>query len=335
MNISRKDKIASRVGYVIMSLGVVYGALFLTYFGTSLGWYPISASFCCLAGVLLIMGGYSVIGRLLITNAPVIFNCIFHASMVGSDELVISSLYISQFGMLLTSMIVFDLKDRKSLFCSAGMGLLILACQAVINRMIPDQMNGTEVLVGTWVDTMTYIFSAILVIVPLYWFQLEVFNSDKKNARLIEELKRYQERLLSDNQNLYAEHIEMSMLNNLLERKIFNRTEKLREQNKLLAEQSYINSHLLRAPLCRLSGLMNLIDQSQLSENNEEILTYMESSIHEMNEITMSIAMMLEQNGLYPNNTVNLNDIKQMLDRSASLAFFQEEDMKVKVKRAS
>ena len=70
-------------------------------------------------------------------------------------------------------------------------------------------------------------------------------------------------------------------------------------QNKLLAEQAYINSHLLRAPISRALGLVNLLKLDHLSPEQRQLVEHLDQSTHEMDELTIRVANILESDGYY------------------------------------
>ncbi|WP_109830447.1 hypothetical protein [Reichenbachiella versicolor] len=313
MNISQKDSVAIKLAFVTATVGFLFGGVFLINYQSSLGWYPIVAAIFNIFGVFLIKIKSSIVGRLCIGLVPIVFNSIFHASMVGDNDAIIAPLYLSQFGMLLILVTIFDFKDKFFLILSGLIGTILLGIQPALNQTILIQLDGLSIFSGTLIEVLSYAYALVMIVVPLILHHVESYNSEIKNDALVEELKQYQERLLNDNQNLYAEQLEMSMLNNILEQKIYQRAERLRVQNKLLAEHSYINSHLLRAPLCRLEGLLSLLKLSSDQCEKEELIHHMKESISEMNHITRRIAFLLEKNGIYRKYNLNFDELQAII----------------------
>jgi tetratricopeptide (TPR) repeat protein len=58
-------------------------------------------------------------------------------------------------------------------------------------------------------------------------------------------------------------------MNEVLEDRVKQRTEELENQNERLSEYAFINSHLLRAPLSRILGLINLIDHDKALKDSQ------------------------------------------------------------------
>lgn len=88
---------------------------------------------------------------------------------------------------------------------------------------------------------------------------------------------------------------EIKEVNESLEQKVRDRTEALQQQNDQLIEYSYINSHLLRGPLSRLLGLIHLIELSDLSANESELVKHLKLSGEELDLVIKKIGQALEK----------------------------------------
>jgi two-component system CheB/CheR fusion protein len=63
----------------------------------------------------------------------------------------------------------------------------------------------------------------------------------------------------------------------------------LEQQNKVLEEIAFIQSHEIRRPLANILGLVQLLDKEQLSAENAEIINYLDKSAQELDEIIHKI----------------------------------------------
>uniref|UniRef100_UPI00404AB7BE hypothetical protein n=1 Tax=Fulvivirga sp. TaxID=1931237 RepID=UPI00404AB7BE len=108
---------------------------------------------------------------------------------------------------------------------------------------------------------------------------------------------------LRQNQLLTEKNQEVSRVNENLEAIVNKRTEELEEKNRQLTEYAYINSHVLRAPVARISGLYNLfkIETGDIM-NGSAIFGYMENSISELETITVEINRAIEENSTLDRN---------------------------------
>lgn len=85
------------------------------------------------------------------------------------------------------------------------------------------------------------------------------------------------------------------------------------EQNRLLAKQSFMNSHLLRTPLSRVLGLVNLLKSTISKEENDEYVSLVEESTAEMDEITKKMSVMLEREGYLDEYQEDFEEVKQSI----------------------
>ncbi|QSE96674.1 GAF domain-containing protein [Fulvivirga lutea] len=108
---------------------------------------------------------------------------------------------------------------------------------------------------------------------------------------------------IKQNQLLTEKNFEITRVNENLESIVSKRTEELKEKNKQLTEYAYINSHILRAPVARISGLYHLFKlQTEQTIEDPAILDYMEESIAELENITNEINRAIEENGTIDRN---------------------------------
>jgi signal transduction histidine kinase len=78
------------------------------------------------------------------------------------------------------------------------------------------------------------------------------------------------------------------------------------EQNKQLSEYAFINAHHLRAPLSNILGLINVLQASELSSREKEIVRHLYDSGMKLDEIIHRIADTLERG-----NQINRSDLSK------------------------
>ena len=84
---------------------------------------------------------------------------------------------------------------------------------------------------------------------------------------------------------------------------VFERTEELEHQNKQLTEYAFINSHLLRAPLASILGIINLLKGTKLTEDQKEYIEYLSQSSTDLDEVIGKINKTLDQGGKFNRET--------------------------------
>jgi hypothetical protein len=89
-----------------------------------------------------------------------------------------------------------------------------------------------------------------------------------------------------EQQTLEEKQLEITEINESLERKVMERTIELNRRNKQLTDFAFTNAHLIRGPICRLLGLQNVL---LLTKDCTEVLMiaeFMSLSINELDSIT-------------------------------------------------
>ena len=83
------------------------------------------------------------------------------------------------------------------------------------------------------------------------------------------------------------------------------------QKNKHLSEYAFINSHLLRAPLCRLLGLIQLLEYTDISDADAELLKYLLAAGEELDGVVEKINSAIE-NGSYFDRDIISGNLKPL-----------------------
>jgi tetratricopeptide (TPR) repeat protein len=86
---------------------------------------------------------------------------------------------------------------------------------------------------------------------------------------------------------------DLQLFNKTLETRIKERTSQLTVQNQRLTEFTFINAHQLRAPVARILGLINLLNQPNLQER-DEVLGHLKTCGEELDAIIHEVSRSLE-----------------------------------------
>jgi GAF domain len=123
-------------------------------------------------------------------------------------------------------------------------------------------------------------------------------NQDKNFAQALADIvtlaiesawrREYEEKIRLQNESI-------SQINKSLEDRVRKRTEELEKQNEKLAEYAFINSHVLRAPLSRILGLIHLLEMSD--KKDEQLMSYLRQSGNELDDVVKKINMALDEQG--------------------------------------
>jgi tetratricopeptide (TPR) repeat protein len=87
---------------------------------------------------------------------------------------------------------------------------------------------------------------------------------------------------------------EIALMNEGLEQRVIERTEALETQNKKLIEYAFINAHVLRSPVSKIMGLVNLMEVDKTADPIE-MIAYLKKSCSELDTVVQKITIALEE----------------------------------------
>lgn len=99
------------------------------------------------------------------------------------------------------------------------------------------------------------------------------------------------------NEELSASNEELSTISEDLEVRVKKRKSEIREKINQLTEYAFVNSHILRAPVTRISGLLNIWQLETSDEEKEKISTMLHLSLDELKSITSRIDSVVKKFG--------------------------------------
>lgn len=126
--------------------------------------------------------------------------------------------------------------------------------------------------------------------------KIDKINDELKNkineiSQQNELLNFQQMEIFEKSQELMRQKQEIQQINETLELRVMERTRVLEDKNRQLAEYAFINSHVLRAPVSTMLGLINLISYTSLSKEDqktyEHLLTtgkVLDNVVHKINK---------------------------------------------------
>jgi signal transduction histidine kinase len=112
-----------------------------------------------------------------------------------------------------------------------------------------------------------------------------VFDQNVRLQALAKEVENQNKQLLEQHEEIMTINGKLEEYNQHLEERVLERTEELEIKNRKLTEYAFINSHLLRGPLSRVLGLINLLQMTELSDKEKEILSHLNCAGAELDEV--------------------------------------------------
>ena len=142
--------------------------------------------------------------------------------------------------------------------------------------------------------------------------QAEIFKLNEELKNKISEIASINQALLAQrqeivkiNKELTKTNAEIKSINQNLEERVIERTKNLETQNNQLAEYAFINSHLLRGPLCSILGLVQLMEAVDYDDRSD-LLFHMRKSTGELEKVVSKISNAINKGAHF--------DRKQFLD---------------------
>ena len=119
--------------------------------------------------------------------------------------------------------------------------------------------------------------------------------NNRLNEKLTEieqqnELLNFQQtEIFEKNETLVQQKEEIEAINEALEERVKERTIILEKKNKQLAEYAYINSHILRAPVSTMMGLLNLMKFQDLEGEDKRLYELLLETAQHLDDIINKI----------------------------------------------
>jgi GAF domain-containing protein len=126
-------------------------------------------------------------------------------------------------------------------------------------------------------------------------------NSAARKAAEIE-IAEQREEIERKNSALVSYANEISTMNETLEQRVQERTRELDEQNQKLSEYAFINAHLLRGPLSRIMGLIEVVQIEQSADEIKKLVSLLQKSTDELDEVVHKITSMIHEGRMFDRN---------------------------------
>jgi signal transduction histidine kinase len=136
-----------------------------------------------------------------------------------------------------------------------------------------------------------YLVVAILIIVFTIYMNTKFTHYRDGVSTKYLQLDQIANTLHEQNRELATRQEETRAINDNLEAMVYERTKQIEVKNRELSEYAFINAHVLRGPLCRMLGLINLMEkepeQYPLNHLNQikKIAQEIDQQIKEINSV--------------------------------------------------
>jgi signal transduction histidine kinase len=257
----------------------------------------------CIASLYLNRIGHSKAGRLLfILSWPLLMHIIpIWYQKTPSDYYLAYPVGLIFHALLIHLM--FSRRKEAALFWP----LLILNFVLVltsISLLLKNEDNPTPELVALVNDKYYYLviilyyllFSLLifLLIQAIEYLFIDIAKANQVIQEQKEEVTAINEELTQSNHALTRLNEEVNSLNQNLEGIIAKRTEELAQKNERLTEYAFYNAHKLRAPFCRIKGLLQLKAIST-PEEQKQIDSLVQTELEDLDKLIREIQRIVSE----------------------------------------
>jgi signal transduction histidine kinase len=226
--------------------------------------------------------------------------------------------------------IFFSFRERIILFITSAAGLAILMVHDPLHTFFGVPYQKHVLTESNYAFTnVVILITYSLMMGAIFFLKWTSEKSEEKAEQLIQELNQTNEELLEKNYEIEAQNQEISAQSENLNisqdrlqkayEMIAEQKNQLMRQNKSLSSElvdinkdltmtntelikhnnelrqfSYTVSHNLRGPVASLIGLINLIDQRDLNDNNTEIYGHIQTSIRRLDIIISDLSKIID-----------------------------------------
>jgi signal transduction histidine kinase len=124
-------------------------------------------------------------------------------------------------------------------------------------------------------------------IYPLFFsifFNLVLIYVLRINGMFFDRQQEQHTTIVNQNRQLDETRQKLELVNNQLENRVRERTLELMDQNTRLTEYAFFHAHVLRAPISRIRGLLNLLNMPIESEEELKVRDMLSQTMKELDE---------------------------------------------------
>ncbi len=285
--IRRVTILSNGVYLAVVSLITFYLLAFIPFDPQKMGFADLVPPFIwvlCLVSLFLNYRKLYTLSKALFISAWILFTTVLPVIIIGTHK----DTYVTHpFYCILSSVMVhlmFSYQRERIVyifFLIVVWALIIFSVDFVAYFQLPDQdsplfKNGFF----KW-RVITFMFAAFFNISIAYVLQI--------NHRFYTELQKQNDTITEQNRLLEQQRKSLEKFMAQLEDKLATGTQMLEKQNEQLSEYSFFNSHILRAPVSRIRGLLNLLSFTIDVAEEKKIRLLLVQSMNELDEAIKSI----------------------------------------------
>jgi hypothetical protein len=258
----------------------------------------------CLLGIYLNKLGYSILGRFIFLLT---WPLLLHIIPIWHQHTPSDYYFAFPVGIIFHSMLIqlmFSIRYERLFFWPLMIGnfLLLLFSIDLLIYFENDTVAGIQEMVTDGIYLLDCILYWLLFSLVSYFLVHTIDSLFEKVVadQLIiadqkEELATINEELMQSNESLVGLNNKISRWNETLEETVTHRTREIEQQNEKLREYAFYNAHNLRAPFCRIQGLVMLHKMATDEQERKHIESLLNTSINELEMVISDIQKIVNE----------------------------------------
>lgn len=186
------------------------------------------------------------------------------------------------FGIVSSTMVLlmFSFRKEKAIY------IFFLACSMLITVFSFEFVAWFD-REGVAQTILTYTTKFRLHLYPLFFtifFNLVLIYVFRINGKFFDLQQKQHETIVNQNRQLSETRLKLELANNELENRVRERTLELLQQNTRLTDYAFLHAHVLRAPVSRMRGLLNLMDLSSDPAEEKKVRDMLSQTMKELDD---------------------------------------------------
>lgn len=256
---------------------------------------PVILFVVSIGGIMLNMSRYFLIARLVFF---VSWTLLITAFPVWRTVTVYGYFLHPVFGIISSTMVLMMFSFRKEKFV-----YLTFLIFSMLITVFSFEFVGLFDMDEVCRTVLTYTTKFRLHLYPLFFtifFNLVLIYVFHINGRFFTKQQEQNVIILEQNKQLDETRLKLEQTNNQLENRVRERTMELMEQNGRLTEYAFFHAHVLRAPVSRIRGLLNLMNLPITQEEEAMVRDMLTQTMKELDETIRVMNDKLQSSNITP-----------------------------------
>lgn len=293
------------LGFIILLQEIVTGGIFQIFSQPSAGaLIPFFLIGLALVGLILNASHFYLISRILFVSGWIFLVSIFTIIYRGPFP---TTYFTHPFYIILFSpaiQLLFSHQKEKSALLFFLSITFLLTLFSVDFLLAFDRSADPKIPLVTSASIMRISFTVLwlsnnLLMAYVLKINWDFYSGLQEQKELVSQhrlLLQIRNKELSEaNKELIHLNKQVRELNNFLEQSVMDRTRELTDRNKTLSDYAFMNAHLLRSPVSRIKGLINLFQITSDPEEKKKVQEILQQSAEDLDKVVHSINQKLNE----------------------------------------